>query len=106
MVMVALWNNLYLKPKNWLCGLQTDKVLHVMVSMILFQEFFFLTGKAWIAAVATFLVGLFKEVVVDKLICKECVDIDDLKADICGIALGAMMILSAYVLIYIHNLIW
>jgi hypothetical protein len=27
-----IWNTLYTKPKNWLCGLQTDKVLHFVVS--------------------------------------------------------------------------
>ena len=30
-----IWNTLYTKPKNWLCGLQTDKVLHFVVSMVL-----------------------------------------------------------------------
>lgn len=80
-----IWNTPYTKPKNWLCGLQTDKVLHFVLSMVLVQMIFFLTYDLWLATLATFVAGIFKEVVTDKLVSKEKVDADDLRADISGV---------------------
>lgn len=106
MILSALWSNLYVKPKNWLCGLQTDKVLHFTVSMVLVQMVFFLTSSLWLATIATFMIGLFKEVVVDKLISGEKVDGDDLWADIIGLCAGLVLLEVNAVLIKIHELLW
>lgn len=105
-ILIVLWNILYVKPKNWLCGLQTDKVLHFFVSMVLMQMFYFLTASLWLAAIATFAVGVFKEVVIDKLISKEKVDADDLWADTFGLCAGLLMLEVNAVLIKIHGWLW
>ena len=98
-----IWNTLYAKPKNWLCGLQTDKVLHFVVSMVLVQMIFFLTHNLWLATLATFVVGIFKEVVIDKLVSKEKVDADDLWADIFGVCAGVITLVVGAALIHIHE---
>ena len=98
-----IWNTLYAKPKNWLCGLQTDKVLHFVVSMVLVQMIFFLTYDLWLATLATFVVGIFKEVVIDKLVSKEKVDSDDLWADIFGVCAGLIALVVYAALIHIHK---
>ena len=98
-----IWNTLYTKPKNWLCGLHTDKVLHFVVSMVLVQMIFFLTYNLWIATLATFVVGIFKEVVIDKLVSKENVDADDLWADIFGVCAGVITLVVYSALIHIHE---
>ena len=98
-----IWNTLYAKPKNWLCGLQTDKVLHFVVSMVLVQMIFFLTNNLFLATLATFVVGIFKEVVIDKLVSKEKVDSDDLWADIFGVCAGLITLVVGAALIYIHE---
>lgn len=98
-----IWNTLYTKPKNWLCGLQTDKVLHFVVSMLLVQMIFFLTYNLWLATLATFVIGIFKEVVIDKLVSKEKVDADDMWADIFGVCAGVIMLVVGAALIHIHE---
>ena len=98
-----IWNTLYTKPKNWLCGLQTDKVLHFVVSMVMVQMIFFLTYNLWLATLATFVVGIFKEVVIDKLVSKEKVDADDLWADIFGVCAGVITLVVYAVMIKIHE---
>ena len=100
-----IWNTLYAKPKNWLCGLQTDKVLHFVVSMVLVQMIFFLTNNLFLATLATFVVGIFKEVVIDKLVSKEKVDADDLWADIFGVCAGLIALVVYAALIHIHKLL-
>ena len=98
-----IWNTLYAKPKNWLCGLQTDKVLHFVVSMVLVQMIFFLTNNLFLATLATFVIGIFKEVVIDKLVSKENVDADDLWADIFGVCAGVITLVVCSALIHIHE---
>ena len=98
-----IWNTLYTKPKNWLCGLQTDKVLHFVVSMVLVQMIFFLTYNLWLATLATFVVGIFKEVVIDKLVSKEKVDADDLWADIFGVCAGVITLVVYAAMLKIHE---
>ena len=98
-----IWNTLYTNPKNWLCGLQTDKVLHFFVSMVLVQMIFFLTYNLWLATLATFVIGIFKEVVIDKLVSKENVDADDLWADIFGVCAGVITLVVYSALIHIHE---
>ena len=98
-----IWNTLYAKPKNWLCGLQTDKVLHFVVRMVLVQMIFFLTYNLWLATLATFVVGIFKEVVIDKLVSKEKLDADDLWADIFGVCAGVITLVFGAALIHIHE---
>lgn len=101
-----IWNILYTKPKNWLCGLQTDKVLHFVVSMLLVQMIFFLTYNLWLATLATFVIGIFKEVVIDKLVSKEKMDADDLWADIFGVCAGVITLVVGAALIHIHEWLW
>lgn len=106
MIAGAIWNALYVKPKNWLCGLQTDKVLHFLVSMVLVQLVFFLTGSLWLATLVACLIGVFKEVVIDKLISKGKVDAGDLWADAFGVCAGLVMLEFAAVLIHVHEWLW
>lgn len=96
-------NTLYTKPKNWLCGLQTDKVLYFVVSMLLVQMIFLLTYSVWLATLAVLVVGIFKEVVIDKIASKEKVDADDLLADIFGVCAGLIMLVvyAAMLKIYV-----
>ena len=98
-----IWNTLYAKPKNWLCGLQTDKVLHFVVSMVMVQMIFFLTYNLFLATLATFVVGIFKEVVIDKLVSKEKVDADDLWADIFGVCAGVITLVVYSAMLKIHE---
>ena len=98
-----IWNTLYAKPKNWLCGLQTDKVLHFVVSMVLVQMILFLTNNLFLSTLATFVIGIFKEVVIDKLVSKEKVDADDLWADIFGVCAGVITLVVGAALIHIHK---
>ena len=99
-----IWNTLYAKPKNWLCGLPTDKVLHLVVSMVLVQLIFFLTNNLFLATLATFVIGIFKEVVIDNLVSKDKVDADDLWADIFGVCAGVITLVFGAALIHIHEL--
>lgn len=101
-----IWNTLYVKPKNWLCGLQMDKVLHFVVSMELVQMISFLTYNLWLATLATFVIGIFKEVVIDKLVSKEKVDADDILADIFGVCAGVIALAVDAALIHIHEWLW
>ena len=101
-----IWNTLYSKPKNWLCGVQTDKVLHFVVSMVMVQMIFFLTYNLWLATLATFVIGIFKEVVIDKLVSKEKVDADDLWADIFGVCAGVITIVVYASMLKIHEWLW
>lgn len=55
------------------------------------------------AALTTFIIGLFKEIVVDKLVMKENVDADDIWADIFGIV-GALI--TMYLMYVMMQLIW
>lgn len=98
-----IWNTLYTKPKNWLCGLQTDKVLHFVVSMLLVQMIFLLTYSVWLATLAVLVVGIFKEVVIDKIASKEKVDADDMWADIFGVCAGLIALVVGAALIHIHE---
>ena len=98
-----IWNTLYTKPKNRHSRLQTDKVLHIVVSMVLVQMIFFLTYNLWISTLATFVIGIFKEVVIDKLVSKEKVDADDLWADIFGVCAGVITLVVGSALIHIHE---
>lgn len=102
----TIWNTLYVKPKNWLCGVQTDKVLHFVVSMELVQMIFFLTYNLWLATLATFVIGIFKEVVIDKFVSKEKVDADDLWADIFGVCAGVITIVVYASMLKIHEWLW
>ena len=84
----------------------TDKVLHFVVSMVLVQMIFFLTYNLWLATLATFVIGIFKEVVIDKLVSKEKVDADDLWADIFGVCAGVILLVVGAALIHIHEWLW
>lgn len=55
---------------------------------------------------ATFVVGIFKEVVIDKLVSKEKVDADDLWADIFGVCAGVISLVVGAALIHIHEWLW
>ena len=101
-----IWNTLYTKPKNWLCGLQTDKVLHFVVSMLLVRMIFFLTYNLWLATLSRFVVGIFKEVVIDKLVSKEKVDADDLWADIFGVCAGVITLVVYAAMTKINEWLW
>ena len=101
-----IWNTLYAKPKNWLCGLHTDKVLHFVVSMVLVQMIFFLTYNLWLATLATFVIGIFKELVIDKLVSKEKVDADDLWAGIFGVCAGFIALVVYAAMLKIHEWLW
>ena len=94
---------LYTFSNYWLCGLKTDKVLHFVVSMVLVQMIFFLTNNLFLATLATFVIGIFKEVVIDKLVSKEKVDADDLWADIFGVCAGLITLVVGAALIHIHK---
>ena len=98
-----IWNTLYTKPKNWLCGLQTDQVLHFVVSMVLVQMIFFLTYNLWFSTLATFVIGIFKEVVIDKLVSNEKVDADDLWADRFGVCEGVITLVLYAAMVKIHE---
>ena len=52
---------------------------------------------------ATFVVGIFKEVEIDKLVSKEKVDADDLWADIFGVCAGVITLVVYSALIHIHE---
>lgn len=105
MIVGSLWRTLYMQPMAWLVGLPTDKVLHFGVSMVLAQMFFFLSASFLIAFAATALVGVFKEVVIDKLVNKEKVDGEDLAADVLGICAGIVLLEVFGTLIHAHNYI-
>ena len=105
-MIIMIWNTLYTKPKNWLCGLQTDKVLHFVFSMVLVQMIFFLTYNLWLATLATFVIGIFKEVVIDKLVSNEKVDADDLWADIFGVCVGVIFLVVYAAMLKIHEWLW
>ena len=51
----------------------------------------------------TFVVGIFKEVVIDKLVSNEKVDADDLWADIFGVCAGLIALVVGAALIHIHE---
>ena len=102
----SIWSNLYLKPMAWLGGLPTDKVLHFGVSMVLAQMFFFLSASSLFAFAVTVFVGIFKEVVIDKLINKEEVEVKDLLADSLGIFAGLILLEIYGFIIDIHNYVF
>lgn len=86
------WEVLYVKPKNWLCELPTGKVLHFTVSMILMMFFFYLVNNMWTAVCISMLVGIAKEVVVDRAIMKGTADAADVWADAFGVCVGILLI--------------
>ena len=98
-----LWQVIYVKPKGWLCGIQSDKLLHFIVSFILMILMCGVWNSLCWAALATFIIGLFKKIVVDKLVMKETVDVDDLWADIFGIV-GALI--TMWLMCVMLQLIW
>lgn len=98
-----LWQVIYVKPKGWFCGIQSDKLLHFVVSFILMEIMCGVWGSWYWAALTTFIIGLFKEIVVDKLVMKENVDADDLWADIFGIV-GALITMC--LMFVMMQLIW
>lgn len=78
-------------------------LLHFVVSFILMEIMCGVWGSWCWAALATFIIGLFKEIVVDKLVMKENVDTDDLWADIFGIV-GALI--TMWLMFVMLQLIW
>lgn len=98
-----LWQVIYVKPKGWLCSIQADKLLHFVVSFILMEIMCGVWGSWCWAALATFIIRFFKEIVVDKLVMKENVDTDDLWADIFGIVGALITMWLMYVML---QLIW
>lgn len=98
-----LWQVIYVKPKSWLCSIQSDKLLPFVVSFILMILMCGVWNSWCWAALATFIIGLFKKIVVDKLVMKENVDVDDLWADIFGIV-GALI--TMWLMCVMFQLIW
>lgn len=105
MIIGSIWRNFYMKPMAWLVSLPTDKVLHFGASMVIMQMLFFLFESTSLAFAVTFAIGIFKEVVIDKLINKEKVDGGDLTADVLGICAGQMLLNIYGLLIDIQRLI-
>lgn len=98
-----LWQSIYVKPKNWLYSIQSDKLLHFIVSFIIMELMCTVCGSWCWAVVITFIISLFKEVVVDKLVMKEKIDGDDLWADIFGIVGALITMCLMYVIL---QLVW
>ena len=88
----TLWSALYVKPKNWLCGLQSDKLLHFIVSMILVLLLFAASESLLVAMGVTFIIGVLKEVLIDKFMNQGTADIDDVLADLLGLCVGVVLL--------------
>ena len=92
----------YLKIKNRLCNISSDKYLHAIVCLALVQLFLFpccYISKYFGGSIAILLVmaiGLFKELF-DKYVMNESIDHGDLKADFVGVAIGTLLICTSYV---------
>lgn len=84
---------IYLKLKDCLCGISSDKYLHCMVSLVIAQALCAIPGvQAWLALVITLCIGIAKELF-DKYVMRTFFDMDDLKADSVGALLGVILAL-------------
>ncbi len=84
---------IYLKLKDCLCGISSDKYLHCMVSLVMVQLLCAIPGvHAWLALVITLCIGIAKELF-DKYVMGTFFDKEDLKADFIGALLGAILAL-------------
>lgn len=84
---------IYLKVKEYLCGISSDKYLHCLVSLAIAQVLCTIPGiHAWLALVITLCIGIAKELF-DKYVMKTFFDLDDFKADSIGALLGVILVL-------------
>lgn len=87
---------IYLKIKNRLCNIPSDKYLHSIVSLALTQLLFFpcgLISKSYLGVIAMLIVmaiGFAKELF-DKYVMNTYIDYDDLRADLVGIVFGLVL---------------
>ena len=88
---------LYLKIKDGLCGISSDKYLHFIMCMILTQILVFALDSFAVAVVGVMGIGILKELF-DKFVMKEDFDTKDLVADSYGVLVGLV------VLILINNI--
>lgn len=49
-----LWQVIYVKPKGWLCSIQSDKLLHFVVSFILMEIMCGVWGKLVLGCIGYF----------------------------------------------------
>ena len=70
--------------------MQKDKILHLVVSVILTLVAYYFVQSILIAGIIAFVIGLFKEVVLDDVIGK-----GDLIADAVGVLLAMSIIFTA-----------
>lgn len=88
----------YLKIKNYLCNIPSDKYLHAIVSLALVQFLFYpccIISKHIGPSIAILIamgIGFIKELI-DKYVMHESIDRGDLEADFCGIAIGTLLML-------------
>ena len=83
---------LYLKIKNGLCSISSDKYLHVLVSLILLQVVAKLLGDVQWSILIVFGIGALKESF-DKFIMKEDFSCQYLEADAYGILVGVVLLI-------------
>lgn len=92
------WLYLYKKPMNYLLSFSNDKILHFIVSMILVQILYLLINHISIALIITLIIGLFKEIVIDKYLMHTEIDTKDIKMDINGMLGGFIMSFLIHIL--------
>lgn len=71
--------------------LQPDKSLHIMLSMLILIVLFTFTNSLFIATIATVLVGLLKEFVLDRALKLGVYNIKDIYANIIGTIIGILV---------------
>lgn len=81
----------YLKVKEWLCDISSDKYLHCMVCMMLVQIIVWSTLHIGWALWGTLGIAVAKEVF-DKFVMNGEFSLEDLEADCSGIVLGIGMV--------------
>lgn len=82
---------IYLMVKDCLCGIPSDKYLHCLICLVMTQLLMLIPGVyAWMAIIIVFCIGVLKELF-DKFIMHTLFDMEDLAADVTGIAIGAMI---------------
>lgn len=91
--------------KAWLCNLATDKVLHFLVCMVIVMLLYNLTESIWTSSFVTIVMGVIKELLVDKFVRKGETDIDDLWANILGVCAGIILLGLIALCNTIHNLL-
>lgn len=69
-----------------------DKTLHFAISAILTIVLGTILGFWWGIALTT-LIGIGKEVIYDYALGKGCPDLADIYADLCGVAVGALVVI-------------